>query len=308
MPGPRLLPVAITLALAVPAAAQGATVSLEPGPVVRYVAGTGETNRLTLAYSADGSGVTVTDPGATIAVEGCLSIDLHTARCDVERELITGLPASVALGDGDDSLSVTSPQDSGYQPVHADGGPGDDTLRGTPGDDVIHGGAGNDSIVGGAGDDLVAGDDGDDLLDLSTGTDSPLCGAGSDLVVEPAVTVVVPADCERLRYGDARVGITVDPTPVRATRNALRFRLACPKDSIGDLGEATPCAGRLRLLAPRTDTLLGVGRFSDDGAGSFGVSALLTPRGRALIAAGNGRRVRVVVSGDFRSRRWTIAL
>jgi hypothetical protein len=69
------VPIAIVIALATPALVRASTVAVERGPLLQDVAATGETNHLTLAYNADGSSVTVTDPGATIAVQGCVAID-----------------------------------------------------------------------------------------------------------------------------------------------------------------------------------------------------------------------------------------
>jgi Ca2+-binding RTX toxin-like protein len=87
----------------------------------------------------------------------------------------------VALGDGDDELSVSSPV-----PVRVDadggagndlletsqenvpnayaGGPGDDIVRPGGGDDVLDGGDGNDTLEGHAGADRLAGGTGDDVL------------------------------------------------------------------------------------------------------------------------------------------------
>src|SRR4051812_33437207 len=49
---------------------------------VYYEAAPGERNRLTVAVAKDETSVTVTDPGATIAVgTNCERIDAHSARC-----------------------------------------------------------------------------------------------------------------------------------------------------------------------------------------------------------------------------------
>lgn len=408
MSSSRVLATAIFAALVAPAAGHASTVSVERGPRLLYVADAGETNQLTLAYNADGSSITVTDPGATIAVAGCITIEAHTARCEVEREVITDLPATVSLGDGDDSVTITAPDRTGYEAARIDGGPGDDTLRGTAGDDVIAGGGGGDTIdagagddtitdgdeggldtiaggpgadrlsyadrttpvvvdltggpdgedavsgieavvggsgddtlagddraqgfaggpgddklygaggddtlAGGPGDDLVFGEDGDDILNLAGGTDSPLCGAGHDRVTEPGARAVVQADCEALRFYNnpalisAGNSITVRPTPARRMATALRFRLACPKDSVNDFGEASPCRGKLRLRSPETGKLLGVGRFGDNGFDGFAVRVRLTSRGQALLASAAASEVRAVLTGSFRIHRWTVEL
>src|SRR5688500_5810766 len=100
----RGLPLVVLLAsLSLPAVASAARVSVVTAPKPRYppsgtygawsgteaahyVAGVGERNRLLVTYSEDARVVTLTDPGAVIAVgEGCVSEDEHTARCSVRQ-------------------------------------------------------------------------------------------------------------------------------------------------------------------------------------------------------------------------------
>lgn len=259
------------LALSLPATAHAATVTVDPGPLVRYAAAPGELNRLTLTYGADGSSVTVADPGATIAVDGgCSSLTDHTALCEVERELITELPADVALGDGDDTLRVFAPG-VGFAPLTADGGVGDDEL---------HGGSGFDFLAGGPGDDILAGAG---TLDAAGGHDELVCAGRDDVVLQPAADVVLDRHCERVRFRD---GFTVRPAPTGIGPRALRLRyLTCP------------CGGRLRLTS--AGQLLGEARPS--GAGS--VRVVLTQRGRTLLAADPDRSIR---ASDGR-HAWTFA-
>jgi hypothetical protein len=65
----------------------------------------------------------------------------------------TGIALSAALGDGDDTATVT-----GALAVLLDGGAGDDTLSGGGAPDTIDGGPGADLLAGGAGADRLFGD------------------------------------------------------------------------------------------------------------------------------------------------------
>jgi len=89
--------------------------------------------------------------------------------------------ADVKLGDGDDALTVT-----GFTQLLADGGPGDDIIRGGRGNDRINGGAGDDILAGGDGRDqfVFGADSGMDLIeDFTSGTDTLLIrGATRDAV------------------------------------------------------------------------------------------------------------------------------
>jgi Ca2+-binding RTX toxin-like protein len=116
----------------------------QPDTVVVYDAAPGEANRLTVGRA--GRALTLSDPGAAIsALAPCVALDLHTASCDSDNfgDLAADW-ASVRLGDGDDSASVTAGA------AVLSGGPGRDTLLGGAGEDRIDGGPGADRIDGGA--------------------------------------------------------------------------------------------------------------------------------------------------------------
>jgi hypothetical protein len=119
--------------------------------------------------------------------------------------------ADVQLGDGNDTMGIQ--RDEIYRPdgehddallpvhalvVHADGGPGNDTigaeefadtLLGGPGNDqvnafggndLVRGGPGKDGVVGGSGKDRIYGDSGKDELVGLGGTDRIYGGTGND--------------------------------------------------------------------------------------------------------------------------------
>ena len=82
-------------------------------------------------------------------------------------------------GKGNDSFSVTS-DSIAFVFVKADGGPGNDTLRGGEGNDVLSGGEGNDTLFGNGGDDQLYGNGGNDVLFGGDGSDSLYGGVGKD--------------------------------------------------------------------------------------------------------------------------------
>ncbi|UKV16891.1 type I secretion C-terminal target domain-containing protein [Thalassospiraceae bacterium SW-3-3] len=66
--------------------------------------------------------------------------------------------------------------------TYADGGDGDDIVKGHNADDFLYGGAGNDLIEGGMGDDAMYGNDGQDIMRGDHGDDQLVAGAGRDLL------------------------------------------------------------------------------------------------------------------------------
>src|SRR3954469_6858299 len=202
-----LLPALALLALLLPSVAEASTVRFEAAAFSAspafYVAAPGEQNRVIIDLSTPSGGMTVSDPGAVIeAGENCTSIDAHTARCDPPPPPSPAPPGthnslnslSVDLGDGDDTLSLSSPA---YGPASTiSGGSGDDHIEGGGGDDVIDGGGGRDELRGRGGDDFIS--DGDstgsadaDLLDGGGGGDDDTvsyegrsAGVSVDLVSE----------------------------------------------------------------------------------------------------------------------------
>ena len=137
-------------------------INMAPG----YRAAPGESNHLTVSGSA--REIVLSDSGAAITPgNGCSAIDDHSVRCRPDSlgryDFLDGV--DVELGDGDDELTPTRPDDIG---VGVDGGPGNDTLTG---DGTLSGGDGNDRLVGGADSDLLDGGRGNDTLDGGPGAD-----------------------------------------------------------------------------------------------------------------------------------------
>ncbi len=163
---------AAAIAAALPAAARAASVEVRGAgsPAVRYVAGPGERNDLTIAQIDDAwpAAFTVSDPGAAIAPgTGCVGVDAHLAVCSSVSGDMYHL--QVALGDGDDVL-----RPGGFELIRANGGPGADHLSGGTWDDRLDGGGGADELRGGEGADVLADGDaepGPDVLDGGPGDD-----------------------------------------------------------------------------------------------------------------------------------------
>jgi RTX calcium-binding nonapeptide repeat (4 copies) len=162
----RALVAGIIVALGVTSPAAASTVTFRVDPRnsnfagIVYRASAGEANRLTLTFSERYTTIRVVDTGATITASGpqCRSLDANTAECTA-----TGVPgviqllgANVALGDLDDVVVSEGPG------LTANGGPGDDSLRGTSGiAGTLNGGGGRDTLVGGSNSDtLIDGDAG----------------------------------------------------------------------------------------------------------------------------------------------------
>jgi hypothetical protein len=102
-----------------PGSGRARAVSVRPGPDPRgamsdflaFAGAPGERNLVGLRAIVDavpgGFSWLVDDAGAPlVAGVGCVSLDVHTARCEEAADLTSSLPlASVALGDMDDNLT-----------------------------------------------------------------------------------------------------------------------------------------------------------------------------------------------------------
>ena len=150
--------VAAGMVLMTATSAQAAVVTNVAGSLT-YTATSGEANRVLL--EREGDGLRITDSGADVlfGLPGCPSAGPNSIRCE-------GVgAATVALGDGDDILSVV-----GELRVTADGGPGADWLAGGALADQLDGGAGDDRVTGGEGADRIDGGAGRDTADYTLRT------------------------------------------------------------------------------------------------------------------------------------------
>jgi Ca2+-binding RTX toxin-like protein len=160
----RILLASLIAALAAPAGASAATVSMTGGKAT-FTAASGETNQLTVR-NVFGGKIEFEDLGVSsiTAGNGCAVYAAQRVHC-----VAAGLTSVVVdVGDGNDTVT-----DSLFiTPFTTYGGVGNDTIHGGGGPDTILGGAGNDTLNGGGGDDVFVADDGADSIKGDTGRDS----------------------------------------------------------------------------------------------------------------------------------------
>jgi hypothetical protein len=220
--------------------AEAATVSVRPStkPVLvpgappmelLYLAAAGEQNDVTVQVSATGGPWTVTDAGTAISVgAGCVSVDAHTAHCEIQGSDPFSSPhlvvADVRAGDLDDVVTLLQPPPppgvrtrlGATFPLYGDGGPGNDTMSAEHSDGELHGGPGDDRLYGaklldgGGGRDELRGDerdstfidgDRDGTADVAPGPDVIDGGLGADVVSYRPRTRPVSVDLSAQRGG-----------------------------------------------------------------------------------------------------------
>jgi Ca2+-binding RTX toxin-like protein len=160
--------------------ASAANVSSTTQKRLVFEAAPGEANQVTI--TASGTGVVVTDTGATLTSDtsvypiACTLDSAQQATCpDVDH-------LDIRLGDMDDTFT----NDTGLQ-SRVTGGAGMDTLNGGSGVDYLLGEADRDTINGG---------DGDDIIHSQGGAiDAVNCGPGRDTVVADS-TDFLDASCD----------------------------------------------------------------------------------------------------------------
>jgi Ca2+-binding RTX toxin-like protein len=228
----------------------------QPDTVVVYDAAPGEANRLTVGR--DGHAITLTDPGAAVrVVPPCVALDPHTASCDSDNfgDLAADW-ASVRLGDGDDSASVTAGD------AVLSGGPGRDTLLGGEGQDTLDGGPDADRIDGGGSAwnrlsfrsrrapvtvDLTRGrtSDGDTLANIR----SVSGGHGADRLVgwDATTSSTAARETTSWRGGAARTRCSATGEPTAYA--AVRVRTICSAASAATSCPAAPVATSSRAVA-----------------------------------------------------------
>jgi Ca2+-binding RTX toxin-like protein len=142
--------------------------------IVSFTAAAGQQNSLVVTIS--GNTVTLNDKVAIKAGKGCKAVkgDRTKVRCTTARK---PTEISVSLGDRNDKVTNKT-----AAPLLAEGGPGNDTLRGGSTRDRLFGGTGNDKLYGGAATDALDGEAGDDYVFGGSGNDWLSGGDGHDLV------------------------------------------------------------------------------------------------------------------------------
>ena len=168
---------ALAAALAVPAAADAATVRYEgppDGEVLVIVGEPGETSNMSVQDHVVDGAVTLYDAG--------VEFKLETPYCRANTSSVV-CPAPngmrIELGDGDDRATVLSDV---REPVRFVGGPGNDWLEGNDNADVLEGGAGDDRLHAYGGADTVDGGEGNDRLEGDAGDDRLQGGPGEDVL------------------------------------------------------------------------------------------------------------------------------
>jgi Ca2+-binding RTX toxin-like protein len=136
---------------------------------------------------------------------------------------------------GDDTLLV---KPGVPMAVQADGGDGNDSLKGAEEQDTFFGGLGNDTLDGGGGNDLLDGQDGDDTILARDGVgDLVRGGTGTDSAkVDKADIVVDVEKIDRKKHG-YKVDVINHKYEVKYDRSKKRYyayvKLEGPKDSKG---------------------------------------------------------------------------
>jgi Ca2+-binding RTX toxin-like protein len=139
-----------------------------------------------------------------------------------------------ALG-GDDTLLV---KPGVPMAVQADGGDGNDNLKGAEEQDTFFGGLGDDTLDGGGGNDLLDGQDGDDTLLARDGVgDLVRGGAGIDSAKVDKSDIVVDVEkIDRKKHG-YKVDVVNHKAEVKYDRKKKRYyayvKLEAPKDAKG---------------------------------------------------------------------------
>lgn len=202
----------------------------------------------------------------------------------------------------------------------AEGGSGDDVLRGDAGDNILDGGRGDDRVVGRGGDDtlrggagapVLFGGGGDDQLDAS-GQGARLYGGAGDDVLAPSGYSERPAPGVRVRCGSGDDEIRYPP---RGT-----FVGDCEMWSVGDydillnkipavagsfepLGSGAPCRVGLALVDVRDGQTLAAGQLDHLGHHRRDHTTLrLTAAGRTFVRRTGRHRVQLRVSDGYRCR------
>ena len=259
---------------------------------VRYTAGAGERNHLTVAAGQDR--VTLADSAGIATGPGCSRPDpgdSTTAVCTYASPDQVGGPVDVELADGDDRASVT-----GWR-AELDGGPGQDLLTAEAGAGMT-GGRGDDDLRGGPGEDLFyegAASSGSDTIRGGEGRDQVLYserrrGVRVDLDEErddgePGEGDLVGADVEHLfgGVGDDRLIGSAANNFLRGDRGSDVLRGGAGDDTLE--GQINATGGRRTRDREHLD-------------GGEGDDYLIAGDGAALVIGGAGQDQLTGGSGD----------
>ena len=241
-------------------AAAAGTVLIVDSPgldyVLRYVAGPGETNHVTIEEIPSIGGFYVSDTGAPlIAGRGCSSSFPHFASCHISGDPLhpefdielgdlndvvstSWYRANVRGGEGDDVITGNYVRDRLF------GGPGNDTITGYDGADILFGGPGNDTINGNLGADELAGQAGDDTLTGGPGSDR-LLAVGMNLRLTPTALVGQGSDTLRgIEWAELSGGNGNNIINARTWRGRTHIRARGGNDVIvGGIGRDVVSAG-----------------------------------------------------------------
>jgi hypothetical protein len=201
-----VLSLSLLLVLGVASSASAATVGIAGGTLL-YAADPGEANEL---FMSEQQGRIVVQDGTvgnrdTVFVRAlppCVrdatpqpDPSMIDATCPPERVR----RMAIALGDGDDGLSLSGFLPLSY-PARIAAGPGNDRVLATTLGDRVFGGRGNDTLNGAQGEDLLNGGRGDDVIISSDGfADRVVCGPGNDRVHPDGMDIIDPS-CETISF------------------------------------------------------------------------------------------------------------
>jgi Ca2+-binding RTX toxin-like protein len=156
-----------------------ASIHIPGGEAINIIGGYADsiTNSGTIigGVKTDGGDDILTNTGSITATGGT-AIDMGAGDDTVILGTGSVVTGTIALGDGDDTLSASTVSVS----VAVDAGAGNDVVVGGSGSDVIHGGEGDDTLVGGAGNDTLNGDAGNNSLAGGGDNDIIFGGASND--------------------------------------------------------------------------------------------------------------------------------
>ncbi|HEY1277065.1 MAG TPA: calcium-binding protein [Thermoleophilaceae bacterium] len=287
----RLALVAVLAATALPASAQASSVGLSGGAELRYDAGAGEANAVTISRGA--LVYTIDDPGVAITPTApCAAVDADTATCPAPAvQQIT-----VSLDDGNDAGTI-GPSVS-LVDVSLRGGPGDDRLTGSDAnDDFLAGEAGadtlaavggNDRLSGGDGDDTADGGNGSDFFDGGAGADTTRGGPGDDTLDAgttadgPDALSGGPGD-DRVSYNSRNAAVTVSLDGVRGDGEAGE------NDNVGsDVERLDGGHGGDRLAGSAADNTFFASDGNDTVDGAAGDDNLIGSAGDDTLRGGDG--------------------